>query len=481
MSMTDFLRRIPLFSALSDDELNSIGDKAETVQFVRDAFICKEGEKADSMFIIKSGIVQIFCDDGKGGRNILTHLKLGDFFGEMSLLTEEPRTASSVALAETEVLKIKKEEFYAIIKASSDVALSIIRTLCDRLTKTNVGAGKTKSFNVFAVLGPDTSSGKSLFARNLALAMQNLLGKPVLLYDPNVRDDKVARFLGVEQRSKIIDELVDRERILDIGKYVVQSPCGILTVLPQENGLTDLRLKEFHTFSLMKTVLEHFEFIVVDSSSMYTKVTKEIVQSCDKIIYLISSKNVSIGGLISHFDETRRGWKVDPRRVVYGVNHTTDDPTKESVIKDEDRGHISFELPFEKKLASHREPDRQVLIQREPNHPITKIMNGQAERILFDQKIGLYLPAFDAEAGKREMAVRWAETGVRELSAFIRNLAMKPGVQHNGMSCNYLEGFAAKWTLNKQVPMIVDFLNRYKREFSLERVTLVINDQETSV
>ncbi len=481
MNLIEFLKEISLFSALSDDQLKDIQGHAEVIQFVRDALICKEGEKADSMFIIKSGIVQIYCDDGKGGKNVLTHLKLGDHFGEMSLLTEEPRTATVVALAETEVIKIKKDDFYGALRASSDMALSIIRTLCERLGKANIGAAKEKFFNVYGVLGPDTSSGKSLFARNLALAMQNILGKSVLLYDPNVRDDRVAKFLGIDQYSRIIDELVERERILDINKYVVKAPCGLMTILPHENGFTDLRLKEFHTFSLMKTVLEHFEFIVVDSSSMFTKVTKEIVQSCDKIINLISSKNVSINGLINHFEETRRTWKVDPSKVVYGVNHTIGDPSKESLITDKDREYISFEIPFEKSLSGNREPDKQVLLQREPNHPISKVISQQAENVLFDQKIAIFLPTFEKEATKMELVKRWAETGLRELSGSVRNIELKGPKAKDGENVYVLEGRGAKWTLNKQVPMIVDFANRFKKEFSLPRVALSINSQESSV
>ncbi|MEW6712480.1 MAG: cyclic nucleotide-binding domain-containing protein, partial [Candidatus Riflebacteria bacterium] len=102
MAQSDFLKGVSLFSDLNDEELKNVSQQIDEIEFVRDAFICKEGQQADSMFIIKSGIVQIFCDDGKGGRKILTHLKLGEYFGEMALLTDEPRNASAIALAETE-------------------------------------------------------------------------------------------------------------------------------------------------------------------------------------------------------------------------------------------------------------------------------------------------------------------------------------------------------------------------------------------
>lgn len=481
MIQTDFLKGVSLFADLSDDELHNLSKQAEVVEFVRDAFICKEGQQADSMYIIKSGIVQIFCDDGKGGRKILTHLKLGEYFGEMALLTEEPRTASSIALAETEVIRLKKDSFRNLLKTSPGVSLSIIKTLCNRLSKTNIGSAQTKMHNVYAVLGPDTASGKSLFARNLAMAMQQELKTDVLLYDPNLRDERVARSLGVTQRSRIIDELIDREKINDIRKYVVKAPCGLLTLLPQENGLTDIRLKEFHTFSLMQTVMENYEYIVVDSSSMFTKVTKEIVQNCDKIVYLISSKNVSITGLMDHFDETRRGWKVAPEKIVFGVNHMTDDPTQESLITEKDRERIGFAIPFSKELQGKRDPETDLLIQRKPEHPMSVNCKTQSLGILFDQTLGLFVPTFDDEPAKAELTRRWLESGVNEFSQVLKCLEVKGPVTRNNQLFHLLTGRTSKWDLNNQVVKIVDFSNRFKKEFGIDSLILSLNNQESII
>lgn len=481
MVQTDFLKAVSLFSELSEEELHNVSQQAEVVSYVRDAFICKEGQQADSMFIIKSGIVQIFCDDGKGGRKVLTHLKLGEYFGEMALLTDEPRTASSVALAETEVIRLKKESFRNLLKTTPGVSLSIIKTLCNRLSKTNIGSAQTKMHNVYAVLGPDTSSGKSLFARNLAMAMQKELGCDVLLYDPNLRDDRIARSLGVDQHSRIIDELIDREKINDIKKYVVKSASGLLTILPQENGLTDVRLKEFHTFSLMQTVMENFEYIVVDSSSMFTKVTKEIVQNCNKIVYLISSKNVSISGLMDHFDETRRGWKVAPEKIVFGVNHMTDDPTQESLITAKDHERIGFEIPFCKEQQGKRDPEKELLVQREPGHPISKVCKEQTISILFDQTIGLFMPTFDDEPAKAELARRWLESGVNEFSQTLEKVEVKGPVTRQGGLYHMLTGYTSNWNLNSQVVKIVDFSNRFKKEFNVNNLILSLNNQESII
>ncbi len=483
MILTDFLKRVPLFSELTEDELKNLEQKAEVLCFPRDAFICKEGQQADTMFIIKSGIVQIYCDDGTGGKKILTHLKLGEYFGEMALLTAGPRTATVVALAETEVIRLKKVDFDELLKTHNGVCISIIKTLCNRLSKTNIGAAQIKSHNVFAIMGPDTSSGKSLFARNLALAMATSLKEDVLLYDPNLRDDRVARMLSVKERSKIIDELVAREKISDISKYVVKSPCGLLTILPQENGITDCRLKEFHTYSLMSTVMENYKYIVVDSSSMFTKVTKEIVQNCNKIIYLISSKNVSVAGLMDYFDKTRREWNVTPDKVLYGINHNTANATEEGVITDKDRARISFELPFipEFKGAKDPNPNGSLTLQSNPDHVLSKVCVKVANEILYDQKIGLALPTFAGDVAKSSFAERWIESGMQEFAVGIKDVTISSTVMRNELPFKIIFGCTSKWELNEQVVKVVDFANRFKKEFDVKNVYLTLNGEESVI
>lgn len=483
MNLTDFFKRVPLFSDLKDEELNNLQEKAEILNFSRDAFICKEGQQGDSMFIIKSGIVQIYCDDGNGGKKILTHLKLGEYFGEMALLTAAPRNATVVALAETEVIRLKKVDFDELLKSHNAVCISIIKTLCERLSKTNIGTAQIKKHNVFAVMGPDTSSGKSLFARNLALAMAYALNEDVLLYDPNLRDDRVAKMLSVTQRSHIIDELVSREKVSDISKYVVKAPCGLMTVLPQEKGITDTRLKEFHTYSLMTTIMENYKYIVVDSSSMFTKVTKEIVQNCNKIVYLISSKNLSVAGLMDYFDKTRREWNVAPENVIYGINHNTNVATEEGVILDKDRERISFEIPFIPEFKGMRSPqtDGRLILQSQPDHLLSKASFSVAKEILFDQIIGLELPTFADDMAKNSLAQRWIESALQEFSVDIKDVTLSGSMLRNGMPIRIITGRTSKWQLNDQVVKIVDFANRFKNEFDVKTLYLTLNNQESVI
>jgi hypothetical protein len=184
---------------------------------------------------------------------------------------------------------------------------------------------------------------------------------------------------------------------------------------------------------------------------------------------------------MDHFDETRRGWKVKPEKIIFGVNHMTDDPTEESIITEKDRERISFEIPFCNELKGRREPDEQLLIQRQPEHPIADICREQAAEILFDQTIGLFLPTFDDDPARAELARRWIESGINEFSKSLHKVEAKGPVTRNGVVCHLLTGQSSKWELNNNVVKIVDFSNRFKKEFSVDKIILSLNNQESIV
>ena len=123
-----FLRNIPLFSGMPPSELTHLaGITQEVVYTARDTII-HQGELGDSMFLIAEGEVRIHRGDVE-----LAVLKAKDYFGEMSILDGEPRSASATALADCLLLRISQADFYSILSHHNEVALTIIRTLTRRL------------------------------------------------------------------------------------------------------------------------------------------------------------------------------------------------------------------------------------------------------------------------------------------------------------------------------------------------------------
>lgn len=114
------IRQIPIFAPLSDEETQEIVKAIESKVFSPEEPIVKRGQKGSSMFIIHRGAVKIQIRE-RGKPKIIRTLQEGDFFGEMALLTGEPRTATVIATEETEVLQIKHTCLKPILKRNPDL------------------------------------------------------------------------------------------------------------------------------------------------------------------------------------------------------------------------------------------------------------------------------------------------------------------------------------------------------------------------
>lgn len=94
--------------------------------------IFQEGDHAEEMFIIHQGQVNI-SKRARNAEQILATLRDGDFFGEMALFTESPRSATATVAAESTILRIDKKSFDYMINNNSSFAINMIRKLCERL------------------------------------------------------------------------------------------------------------------------------------------------------------------------------------------------------------------------------------------------------------------------------------------------------------------------------------------------------------
>lgn len=115
--MIEIIKQIPFFSGLSEEDLQAIGQKVQLQYFGPDQVIFEEGDYGEEMYIIKRGKVQVLRDFA-----VLAELEDHAFFGEMALVSEEPRNASVRALTEVEALVLKKEDFRALLESKPSIA-----------------------------------------------------------------------------------------------------------------------------------------------------------------------------------------------------------------------------------------------------------------------------------------------------------------------------------------------------------------------
>ena len=137
MSSVQHLRNVPIFSDLKDSDLNIISDKMISRAYEKGQMILLEESQGETFFIIVSGAVKVtrLSDDGR--EVILAILGESDFFGEMSLLDGEGRSANIVANEDAEVLTLSRRDFLDCLETYPKIAIALLQELAIRLRKSD--------------------------------------------------------------------------------------------------------------------------------------------------------------------------------------------------------------------------------------------------------------------------------------------------------------------------------------------------------
>ena len=131
------LKYIPLFSELTDSELLAISKVAAKQVYKKDNMILIEEEIGSTMFIILEGRVKISRISDDGREVILSILSEGDFFGEMSILDGQNRSANVVTLEDSKIMIIRREDFLQMLHDYPQIAINLLKELAQRLRRSD--------------------------------------------------------------------------------------------------------------------------------------------------------------------------------------------------------------------------------------------------------------------------------------------------------------------------------------------------------
>ncbi|MDA4134368.1 MAG: cyclic nucleotide-binding domain-containing protein [Thaumarchaeota archaeon] len=130
--VTEMLRKVPLFSMLSGKQLKTIAKSGKDLSYIPGQEIIQEGALGVGFFLILDGHVRV-----RKGKKTLAELKTGDFFGEMSLFDEQPRSATVEATGDTKCLGITAWSFIGMVKSNPDIAVNLMKEMAVRLRASN--------------------------------------------------------------------------------------------------------------------------------------------------------------------------------------------------------------------------------------------------------------------------------------------------------------------------------------------------------
>lgn len=131
----------PLFDMLSNQELEYVSELARPRKYTSGQLVFEEGELGDSLYVIVGGEFEVLRRDSNGEQKVITVLQAPEFFGEMSLIDKEYRSATVRARTEAELLHLSAENLTTFRKQYRDgftfVVINIARVLSSRLRESN--------------------------------------------------------------------------------------------------------------------------------------------------------------------------------------------------------------------------------------------------------------------------------------------------------------------------------------------------------
>jgi len=224
MEERELLRTVPIFSELSDADLDSLFRLSTRRHYPKDGVVFFEHEPGDAFFMILKGRIKVTILGDDGREVILTMLGPGDFFGEMSLLDNEPRSATAIASEDSELLSLCRADFQSSLTENRSIMGALIRVLAARLRRANQQISTLALLDVYGRVasvildmardeGRRLKDGRVVFRRATHQEIANRIGTTRETVTRMLKDLERHGLIHVEGREMVLEP--DFEKAFD--------------------------------------------------------------------------------------------------------------------------------------------------------------------------------------------------------------------------------------------------------------------------
>ena len=201
LSNLDLVRRVPLFSTLTEEQANTLLGQVEKRRLARGAVMLRQGETSGELYVMLNGRARVVVADSQGRQVILATLRGGDCVGEMSIIDQEPHSATVTMDMPGDVLVLGSAAFSRCIMHNSAMAQAVMVALVQRLR------ASTKKIGSLALMG--------VYGRvaNVLLGMAVPDGQGALLVQEKLTKQDIARMVGAsrEMVSRVMKHFEDQQ------------------------------------------------------------------------------------------------------------------------------------------------------------------------------------------------------------------------------------------------------------------------------
>lgn len=290
-----FLKRCSLFSTLNDWEIRSISKLTRLVEFKKDEFVFKVGEEGKAFYLVISGSFEAYLGSHEK-KDVLAYLTQGSHFGEMSLISGEPHSASAIAKTDSLVLEISKDKFKQITQHNASIALEISRVLSKRLKAENLREPLKRKLlrsDIISVRSIHKSSDPAAFSVNLAASLVRETRQKVILIDmsPTGREVSDALHLSSQLPKKFFQNFGENINQI-LSEHIIHHESGI-QVLNLASPKAGFYSVDF-IIHLMNRLTVEYRSLVIDLPDQTDNAAIRIMHQSDYILLATDNNLTSV-------------------------------------------------------------------------------------------------------------------------------------------------------------------------------------------
>ncbi len=180
-SLREHLRAFALLKDIGDAAMKKLLAEANWFGLPGGTLLERDGENDSALFLVVTGCLGVFVDDGRGTRRLVAHVPAGETVGEMSLISGEAHSAQLLALRDSEILRISPQGFASLISRHPRVMMNLMRIMVRRLHDTTHSGKDGSRPKTFAIVPLQDGLGHEPIAHRLASALVDMGSKAAVL------------------------------------------------------------------------------------------------------------------------------------------------------------------------------------------------------------------------------------------------------------------------------------------------------------
>ena len=377
----EILERVAVLFAVRDTDLRALARHMQPAFAAKGSTVVKQGDPGDAMFVVQEGHCEAVVEDQPGHHITIAYYQQADSFGEMSMLSEEPRTASVRAIEDTKLLVLDRRTVYQVLPPESDALLDLQRlveqrraTLGNLIAKAKMVAPEQAATTI-AVYSPKGGSGRTTIAVNLAATLAKQFPGEVLLFDLSLPYNHAALMAGLVPVSCLA--LAGQQPPAGFEEAllgaIVHHPGGMMllpgVLRPEQADLVNPQL----IGQAMAQLQTAFRYIVIDLGVAMTENTLTVLDHSHRIVLLATpelSTLKDVNDLLRLFANVLH---IVPSRVIITMNSKSPRPvvSRDDVEKTLNQ-EILVEFSFDGSKADEAAVRGEILALTDPKSAITR-------------------------------------------------------------------------------------------------------------